>query len=108
MPPMPSDHLRDTLAANVRRMIDAATPPGKKPSIRAWALGRGLDVRMIDRLVKGKHAVTLDTLDKIADACGLQAWQLLIADLDPAHPPDAPITDDERALLRRLQRLLER
>lgn len=62
---------------------------------------------MIDRLVKGQHAVTLDNLDKIAEACGLKAWHLLLDDLDPASTPDAPITEDERAMLRRLRKLLD-
>lgn len=62
---------------------------------------------MIDRLTKGQHAVTLDKLDEIAEACGLKAWQLLLDDFDPKAPPDTPISDDERALLRKLRRLLD-
>lgn len=61
---------------------------------------------MIDRLVKGQHAVTLDSLEKIADACGLKAWHLLIEDLEPGATPDAPITEEERQMLKRLRRLL--
>lgn len=87
-------------------MIERATPSGNKVSVRAWALGKDLDVRMIDRLVKGQHAVTLDTLEKIADACGLKPWHLLLEDLDPAGPPDAPITAEDRAMLGKLKRLL--
>ncbi len=75
-------------------------------SIRAWATGKGLDVRLIDRLVKGQHAVTLDNLEKIADACGLKPWHLLVEDLEPGATPDAPITEEERAMLRRLRRLI--
>jgi hypothetical protein len=97
---------RAILAANLRRLIERATPPGERVSVRAWALGKGLDVRMIDRLVKGQHAVTLDSLEKIADACGLKAWHLLLEDFDPAGPPDAPITSEDRALLTKLRRLL--
>lgn len=89
-------------------MIEGATTPGKKPSVRAWAIGKGLDVRMIDRLANGKHAVTIDSLDKIAEACGLQAWQLLLDGFDPSQPPDAPITEEDRALLNRLKNLLSR
>ena len=95
------------LAANLRRMIDADTPFGAKPSIRAWALGKGLDVRMIDRMTKGEHAITLDTLDKVAKACGLQPWHLLLPDLAPGAVPDMPITEDERKMLGRLRKLLD-
>lgn len=98
---------RAILAANLRRRIDAETPRGAKPSVRAWALGKGLDVRMIDRLLKGQHAVTLDNLEKIAEACGLKPWHLLIEDLDPAGVPDAPITAEDRALLIRLRKLID-
>lgn len=92
---------RAILAANLRRMIDASGG-----SVRAWATSRGLDVRMIDRLSKGQHAVTLDKLEEIATACGLKAWHLLIEDLDPHVTPDAPISTEERAMLARLRHLL--
>ncbi len=103
---MTFDRSRAILAANLKRLIDADTPKGARPSVRAWALGKGLDVRLIDRLAKGQHAVTLDNLERVAEACGLQAWQLLLDDLDPASPPEAPITEEERAMLKKLRRLL--
>ena len=98
---------RAILAKNLRRMIDHGLPPGERGSVRAWALGKGLDVRLIDRLTKGQHAVTLDNIERIANACGLKPWQLLVEDLDPYSLPDAPITDDERKLLRRLRTILD-
>jgi hypothetical protein len=61
---------------------------------------------MIDRLVKGQHAVTLDKLEEIAAACNLQPWHLLIDDLDPSSPPDMPISAEDRAMLRKLRRLI--
>mgnify|MGYP001588067162 CR=1 FL=1 len=98
--------LRVILAANLKRLIERATPTGERQSIRAWALSRELDVRLIDRLTKGQHAVTLDKLQEIADACGLQPWQLLLEDLDPSAPQDAPITEQDRTLLLKLKKLL--
>jgi hypothetical protein len=103
---MTSPRLRATLAANLRRMIEFETPRGARPSRRAWALSKGLDVRLVDRLAKGQHAITLDKLDEIAEACGLQAWHLLYEDFNPKSPVDAPITEEERLLLRRLRKLL--
>lgn len=97
---------RDTLANNLWRMIEAEARPGEKPSIRAWALKRNLNVRMIDRLVKRHHAVTLDTLEQIADALGLKPWHLLLEDLAPGSYPDAPITEEDRKLLQKLRKLL--
>jgi hypothetical protein len=93
--------LRDILAANLRRMI-----ANEGISVRAWALARELDVRLIDRLTKGEHAVTLDKLDEIAAACGLQPWHLLIDDLDPKAPPDRPISSEDQAMIAKLRRLL--
>ena len=64
-------------------------------------------MRFIDRLTKGEHAVTLDKLEEIAEACGLQAWHLLLDDFDPKARPEAPVTDEERRLLRRLRKLVD-
>lgn len=104
---MPPTNIRAILAANLRRLIESATPAGQRPSVRAWALGKGLDVRLIDRLTKEQHAVTLDKLDEIAAACGLQTWQLLLENFDPAAPADAPVTSEDKALLKKLRRLLD-
>lgn len=99
---MQSGSSRAILAANLRKLIDHATPEGEKTSVRGWALARGLDVRLIDRLVKGENAVTLDSLEKIADACGLKPWHLLYEDFDPAKPPAEPISADDLAAIRRV------
>ncbi len=98
--------LRGTLARNLRKKIEHDLGAGSKFSVRAWALGKDLDVRLIDRLIKGQHAVTLDNIDKVAKACSLQAWQLLLTDMDPAAPADAPISEADRAMLSKLRRLL--
>lgn len=103
---MTSATLRATLAENLRRKIEHDLGQGSKFSVRAWALGKGLDVRLIDRLVKGEHAVTLDKLDDIAAACGLKPWQLLLDDFDPAAPAEAPISEADRTMLRKLRRLI--
>lgn len=94
--------LRSILAKNLRRLIEA----DKSPSIRAWATARELDVKLIDRLVKGENAVTLDKLYEVALACGLQPWHLLVEEFDPHSPPDTPISSDDRAMLSKLRRLL--
>ena len=99
---------RAILARNLLRMIESATAAGERVSVRAWAISKGLNVRMIDRLTKKQHAITLDKLQEIADACGLQAWHLLIDDLDPAHPPDPTVSAEDRALLARLRNLLSK
>ena len=101
-----SSPLRGTLAANIRKLIEHDLRAGERYSVRAWALGRALDVKLIDRLTKGEHAVTLDTLYTIAQACNVQPWHLLLDDFDPAHPADAPISEADRQMLSKLRRLL--
>lgn len=98
---------RGTLARNLRRLIEADLKPGERFSVRAWALGKGLDVRLIDRMTKGSHSVTLDKLQEVADACGLKTWHLLLEEFDPRNAPDAPITADERKMLQKLRRILD-
>lgn len=93
---------RDILATNLSRLIEASGL-----SLRAWAQGKGLDVKLVERLSKNSHAVTLDKLEEIAAALGVQAWHLLIPDLDVANPPAPPITESDRALLVRLRNLLD-
>lgn len=80
---MTSETSRSILAANLRRMIDLSARDGERPSVRAWALARGLDVRMIDRLVKGQHAVTLDKLEEIADRVRPEAVAPAVRGLGP-------------------------
>ena len=94
---------RDILAQNLRRLIDSE---GK--TVRAWAMGKGLDVRMIDRLIKSENAVTLDKLGEIEEACGLEPWHLLLEDFAPGETPEAPITEEDRAMLLRLRKLLDK
>lgn len=92
---------RDILARNVRKLIDK-----EGLSVRAWAMARGLDVRLIDRITKASHAVTLDKIDGIAEACGVPAWQLLLPDFEPGAQLDAPLSQSDRDLLNRLKNLL--
>lgn len=98
---MPTQQPRAILAANLRRMIDS-----EEMSVRAWATARELDVKLINRIVNNEHAVNLETLEKIAEAVGLQPWQLLLPDLDHSAPADAPVSEEDRALLSKLRRLL--
>jgi hypothetical protein len=75
-------HLRDVVAENLNRMIDRDVQPGTKRSVRAWALSKGLDVRMVDRVSKAAHGISLDTLHTIAVAVGIEPWRLLVEGSD--------------------------
>jgi hypothetical protein len=97
---------RKVLAANIRKLIAATATDGQKQSVRAWALANQLDVRLIDRLVKAEHSVSVDKLDEVAAACGLTSWQLLYPDFDPSHHPVRVISETDTKLLEALKRLL--
>lgn len=92
---------RTILADNLRRMISA-----EGTSVRAWAIAKGLDVRFIDRLTKGSHAVTLDKLEEVAAALGCEPWHLLLPGFNPDEPPEAPVSAEDKVLLARLRRML--
>ena len=89
------------LGDNIKAMIDKVSP-----SVRAWAIAHKLDQKKVDRLVKAQTAVSLDTLDEIAAAVGLQPWQLLVAKLDADHPPRIAVTETEVLLYERLRKLV--
>ena len=98
---------RRTLSENLRRLMDYAAghdtgEPGSQNSLaRKAEVSRGI----IQRILIGDIATAIDTLEKIAQAYNLHAWQLLIGGLDPANPPVVPITDTERLLHERLRRV---
>lgn len=100
---MSKEDPRAILAANLLKLI--ADSPEKK-SVRAWALARGLDVRLIDRMTKGKNAPTLDKIDEVAKAVGLPAWQLLLPDFEPGKQLEPPLSSADREMLQKLKRLL--
>lgn len=62
---------------------------------------------MVDRLTKCENAITLDTLDEIALALGVQSWQLLTSDFDPKKPPHIAVTETELNLYKKLQVLVK-
>lgn len=91
---------RAILTANVRKLVG-------NESVRAWAMARGLNVRLIERITEGDHNTTLEKVDEIANACGVPAWQLLLPDFEPGTKLEPPITQADRDLLARLKGLLQ-
>lgn len=92
---------RKILADNIQAMISK-----EGVSLNSWSKSKQLQQRQIDRLVKSEHAVSLDTLDEIANALGLMPWQLLVADLDLSNLPKLAITETEVKLYQRMKELL--
>ena len=92
---------RRILADNIGRMIEKS-----RGSVRGWALSNKLDPRQIDRLTKREFATTVDTLDEIAEAIGVQPWQLLVPNMNPDSPPLLVMSKTERELFQRIQSIV--
>lgn len=102
---MSTTNTRDILATNLKRQMAHDLPAGSKLSVRGWALSKGLDVKLVERIMKNHNAITLDKLQMIADACGCQPWHLLLETFEPGTAPDAPLSTEDRAMLTRLRKL---
>ena len=96
-----SEATRRILGDNLKRMIEA-----HGGSVLPWANAHKLKQRSIDRLIKSENAATVDTLEEIAEAVGLQAWQLLVPDLDLRNPPVLSPGREERELYDRIRALM--
>ena len=65
----------------------------------------GISRSTLQRTLKegeGSTVPGVDTLGLIAGAFGLQAWHLLIPDIDPTNPPVVSVTQEERELWKRM------
>lgn len=91
---------RETAAANLRELMAAARRRGDRDlaSDKALSAKTGLGRPTIEGLRKGLRAVGIDTLEIVANAYDLQAWQMLVPGLDPENAPTLPVTETEREL----------
>ena len=94
---------RAILADNVRKLMEHHFPmAGDRP--RRLAKEAQVSLSSIQRIYKGEVGANLDTIEAVARALSLSAYQLLIPDLDPANPQTIPgAVQAERRLYRRWQ-----
>jgi hypothetical protein len=97
--------IRSVLSRNLQALIDST--PGDSQS----ALHRRSKVAQatIGRIVsdEGENA-GIETVEKLARAYGLYAWQLLIPGMEPGNPPVLKVaSEDEKALYERLHSAIE-
>lgn len=59
-----------------RRIMEAIESDGS-PSVRSWALARGLDVRQVQRMIDAEHTASVDTIMQLAEVLGVQPGDLL-------------------------------
>ncbi len=105
-----SSALQRILAENIRQLVwrhhdKTHGAKEKRPSVNAWAIARGLDDKIVHRVL-GPRSITVVTLEHIAQAEGLAPWQLLVPDLNPESPP--PIANELSALAIDLARSLDK
>lgn len=58
--------------------------------IRAWADKIGIGEATLHRIITGSADIRVDSIAAVAKGFGLEPWQLLVPDLDPANPPINP------------------
>jgi transcriptional regulator with XRE-family HTH domain len=62
-----------------------------------------LGLATLDRIKKQETSVGVDTLERLADVFGLQAWHLLTPGLNPSNPPVIWLTQTEHTLYERMR-----
>lgn len=92
-----------TLATNLRRLIKHHGQTNAIASERT-----GIAVRQLQRILAAHHAITLDTLDRIAAAYRILPHQLLMPGLDPAHPSAEAIIRELETVSAKLDAIRER
>jgi hypothetical protein len=76
--------VRLTLARNLRALMNAHED---RNTIEKLVLRGGGTNGTIGRMLKGDTSSRIDAVTQVARVFNLQAWQLLVPNLDPAHPP---------------------
>ncbi|WP_431512597.1 hypothetical protein [Variovorax sp. DAIF25] len=94
---------RKVLADNVKALMAARKAAGQRPwtiiQIVEEADGAGTPVSkgVVERMTKAEVNTGVDHLDGVAKAFGIEAWQLLVPDLDAANPPMlTAVAEEER------------
>jgi hypothetical protein len=80
---------RDILAANLAALMARHPLHNSGPALEraTKALGQPVGKSTIDRATRSETPLNLDFLEVIAKCFGLDAWQLLVPNLNPAQPP---------------------
>lgn len=97
---------RTLLATNVQALMCARPSLSSLAKVAAEAKRKGHTVskNAVDSARQGTHAVNMDTLDGIARAFDMEAWQLLVPNMNPDNPPVLrSIGETEDEMYRRLR-----
>lgn len=96
---------KTVLAENIQKLMDAN--PGLsslvKVATEAKRRGHAVSKNAVDTARKGTNAATIDSVDAIARAFEMEAWQLLVPGMNPKNPPVLnSVGETEDALYRKL------
>lgn len=79
---MAKQRLADVLAKNVEGLRKA-----RRLSQKTVAKNGSIDQGTVSRVERKIYPCTLDTIEALATGIGVEAWLLLVPDLDPSTPP---------------------
>lgn len=91
---------RQVLAQNLKGLMETKHGPQTQTDLSTRA---GVAQSTIGRILNCEVAATIETVSDLAGAYGLQAWQLMVAGMNPSNPPVLmPVSAQEKALYERL------
>jgi transcriptional regulator with XRE-family HTH domain len=94
---------RAVLARNLKAVMGTKKGP---TSQLALAKASGVAQATIGRILREETGASIETVADLAKAYDLEAWQLMVAGMDPTNPPVLqPVSKSERALYERLKLL---
>lgn len=83
--------IRQILANNLEQLQarhkDLQSTPAIERATAEMGEGKKISKTVIQQVQKGKTPFNLDDLQTLAELFGLDAWQLLVPQIDPEHPP---------------------
>lgn len=95
--------VKEIVGANVRALITA-----REKDFDAACTHLGIKPTQLKRIIKGEHAVTMTTIQRIAAAYDLEPYQLLVPGLDAKNPQVLrAVGPEEERLYRALDEALE-
>lgn len=99
----PLINTRKVLSDNLKRLMDAHDMKQKPVAEAAKRQGFAIDQTYVGRILNMEVAATIEKVESIAAAFGLQPWQLLVPHLDPNNPPVVHIDPAEQRLYERIK-----
>lgn len=93
--------MRTVLAANVRALTEHQyrSEPTATGRLRLLSKDSGLTLSSLQRVMDGSTGATIDTIEQLSTAFGVQVYQLLSPQLDATNPPIiAGATEAEKRL----------